>query len=251
MKDRFKRALYRYGYDTRCRNLTTARLLRSVLPRVQPQAGPALLDVGCGRFGVAAFLRGVEVVGVDKNAPAEAVTGFAFQRGDVTALPFQDRSFALVSCVDVLENLPLAEHEQAINELVRVASRALLIACPHGQTARECDEEFLRACRAQSRPAPDWLSEHQHENYPVAATVAEQVRRAATQSGRTAKVSISYCEPARVCRFIRAAAARSRWLYAGANLLFGALFNLLPAPDAGNSYRVIILAELAANAPTA
>lgn len=251
MKDRFKRAMYLYGYDTRCRNLTTARLLRSVLPDAQAQAGPALLDVGCGSLGVAAFLRGVEIVGVDKNVQAEGRAGFAFQRGDVTALPFLDRSFTLVSSIDVLENLPLALHEQAISELMRVASRALVIACPHGQTARNCDEEFRSACQAGSRPAPGWLSEHQKGNYPEASIVAEQVHKAATQTGRTAKVSISYCEPANVCRLIRAAAARSRWLYAAANLLFGALFNLLPAPDAGNSYRVIILAELASKAHAA
>lgn len=246
MKDRLKRALYLYGYDTRCRNLTAARVLRSVLP--QTQAGPALLDVGCGRFGVAAFLRGVEILGVDKNVQAEGRVGFAFQRGDVTALPFLDRSFTLVSSIDVLENVPLALQEQAISELVRVASRALVIACPHGQTARNCDEEFLSACQAGSRPVPGWLSEHQKENYPEASTVAEQVHKAASQTGRTAKVSISYCEPASICRLIRAAAARSRWLYTAVNLFFGALLDLLPSPGAGNSYRVVILAELASDA---
>lgn len=250
MKSRLKRALYLYGYDTRCRNLTAARVLRSVLP--QTQEGPALLDVGCGRFGVAAFLKGVEIVGVDKSAqPEDRRAGFAFQRGDITALPFLDRSFNLVSSIDVLENLPLALHEKAIGELVRVASRALLIACPHGQTARICDEEFLSACERVSRPAPAWLSEHQKENYPEASIVAEQVRKAANQTGRNAKVSISYCEPSNICRLIRAAAARSRWLYAAANLLFGALLDLLPSPGAGDSYRVIILAELAPNAHAA
>ncbi|MGA9773196.1 MAG: class I SAM-dependent methyltransferase [Blastocatellia bacterium] len=243
MKERFKRALYRFGWDTRCRNLTAARLLRAVLQNAQPS--PVLLDVGCGRFGIQAFLKEVEIVGVDKNAPTEdALPGFALQRGDVTALPFPDRSFTLVSCVDVLENLSLAERDKAIKELVRVASCALLIACPHGQTARACDEEFLNACQSRSRPVPDWVREHQDQSYPATSVVVEQVHRAARESGRTAKVSISYCEPAIICRLVRAAAARSRVLYAAANLLFGALFNLLPAPGADNSYRMIVLAEL-------
>lgn len=247
MKERLKRALHRYGWDTRCRNLTVARLLRTMLPGVAPAASPALLDVGCGRFGIAAFLRGVEIVGLDKHLPATTVSGFVPQRGDVTALPFLDRSFALVSCIDVLENLSPAEQQQAVKELVRVTSRALLIACPHGQTARDCDAEFLRACQQRSRPAPAWLSEHQEQYYPASAMLAEQVRKAVIESGRAAKLSISYCEPAAICRFVRAAAVRSRWLYGAANLLFGALFNTLPAPDAGNSYRVIIVAELAAS----
>jgi len=245
MKDRLQRALYRYGWDTRCRNLTTARLLRSVLPDGRSERAPALLDVGCGRFGIRTFLRGVEIAGVDKDIPPQAAARSGLQCGDVTALPFLDRSFPVVSCIDVLENLSAADRDKAISELVRVAKRALLIACPHGRIARECDEAFLKACRARSRPAPDWLNEHQNQVYPVSSTVAEQVLRAARESGRTAKVSISYCEPAAVCRLVRAAAARSRFLYAAANLFFGALFNLLPAPTAVNSYRVIIFAELA------
>lgn len=242
MKERVKRALYRFGWDTRCRNLTVARLLRSVLPYAQPS--PVLLDVGCGKFGIQAFLQEVEVIGLDRDASTGSAAGFTAQRGDVTALPFLDRSFALVSCVDVLENLSLAERDKAIKELVRVASRALLIACPHGQTARDCDEEFLNACQSRSRPVPDWVREHRDQSYPATSMVVEQVRKAALESGRTAKVSISYCEPAVICRFVRAAAARSRLLYAAANLLFGALFNLLPAPGADNSYRMIVLAEL-------
>ncbi|HST20673.1 MAG TPA: hypothetical protein VLR90_06125, partial [Blastocatellia bacterium] len=89
MKERVKRALYRFGWDTRCRNLTVARLLRSVLPYAQPS--PVLLDVGCGKFGIRAFLQEVEVIGLDRDASTGSAAGFTAQRGDVTALPFLDR----------------------------------------------------------------------------------------------------------------------------------------------------------------
>ncbi len=244
MRTALQRALYRYGWDTRCRNLVAARALRSVLAAVPPQDCPVLLDVGCGRFGLAAFLRGVSIVGTDVELPVNSANGFIFQPGDVTALPFRDHSFPVVSCVDVLEHLSLPDRERAVQELVRVAERAVLIACPHGQTAQDCDEIFRRACAARGRPLPAWVAEHQQHPYPVSDVLAEQVQRAAEASGRMAKISLSYCEPARVCRLVRAAAARSSLLYAAVNLFFGALFAVMPTPDAQGSYRMVLMTEL-------
>ena len=244
MRQALERTFYRYGWDTRCRNLAPARLLRSVLPSRPSQDGPILLDVGCGKFGIVTFLRGVPAIGIDRQAPAEIVEGVTFQLGDVTAIPFLDRSFPLVSCIDVLEHIPPDARDLAINELVRVASSAVLIACPHGKTAEECDKEFRNACESRARAIPAWVLEHEKHHYPVTTTVIAQIHKAAFETGRTARVTASYCEPASVCRLIRAAAARSGLLYAAVNLLMGALLDLLPSPDAGSSYRMIVLAEL-------
>jgi len=244
MRQTLERALYRRGWDTRCRNLAPARALRSVLPYQPLQDAPALLDVGCGKFGVATFLRGVTVVGLDREAPDAAADGLSFQRGDITALPFLDRSFPAVSCIDVLEHLPLDARERAIKELVRVAQSAVLIACPHGETAKRCDDLYRNACEARERAIPGWVFEHQNQQYPMISAVVEQVQKAAIETGRAVRITTSYCEPASICRLIRAAAARSAFLYAAVNLLFGALLDLLPSPDAENSYRMIVLAEL-------
>jgi len=235
---------YRYGWDTRCRNLAPARLLRAVLHNMPDNESPLLLDVGCGKFGVAAFLPEVQVVGVDREMPADGARGFTFKRGDVAELPFPAQSFPVVSCIDVLEHLSPAARERAIGELMRVASHAVLIACPHGRIAIECDEEFRRACARRARSIPGWLLEHQSQSYPELSALVKAIDKAATESGLAARISISYCEPARVCRFIRAVAARSDWLYLGVNLLFGLLFSLLPTPGAGDSYRVILLVNL-------
>jgi 2-polyprenyl-3-methyl-5-hydroxy-6-metoxy-1,4-benzoquinol methylase len=53
------RALYRYGWDTRSRNLDALRMVRRVLN------GDGLLDAGCGAGGLATFLPGVQVTGID------------------------------------------------------------------------------------------------------------------------------------------------------------------------------------------
>lgn len=239
-----EKALYRYGWDTRCRNLVPARMLRKVLDRVPVNGGPVLLDVGSGGRGVAAFLNGVPAIGIDRDQPGSVADGLVFHRGDITALPYLNSSFPVVSCIDVLEHLSLSARETAIRELVRVASIVVLIACPHGETAKDCDEAFRSACEARNRSTPGWLTEHQAQRYPVGSQIVGDIHKAAIESGRVARISLSYCEPESVCRFVRAAAARSGVLYIAANLVLGALFRFLRSPDADGSYRMIALAEL-------
>jgi ubiquinone/menaquinone biosynthesis C-methylase UbiE len=253
MRAIFERAIYRYGWDTRCRNWAPARILRTLLKRLPSQSAPVLLDVGCGRIGMAAFLKGTKVVGVDVEPPLESLENFTFQPGTITDLPFPDRSFPVVSCIDVLEHLPLAVRDRAIDELARVASQAVLVGCPHGENGFACDAEFQSALESRSRPMPDWLAEHQRQAYPTATTVADKLRAAAAASGRKVKITLSYCEPVRACQFVRAAAARSDSLYLAANFVLGALLPLVPAPNSENSYRMVLLAEFSSedNAATA
>lgn len=244
MLDIFQRAIYRYGWDTRCRNRAPARILRTLPKSLPSQNEPMVLDVGCGRIGMAAFLNGVKVVGVDVEPPLESVENFTFQHGTITDLDFADESFPVVSCIDVLEHLPLEARDRGIDELVRVASRAVLVACPHGENGQACDAEFQSALQSRSRPIPEWLTEHQRQEYPTTTKVAEKLRAAAATSGRKVKITISYCEPVKVCRFVRGAAARSGALYFAANLLLGVLLPVIPAPKSENSYRMVMLAEL-------
>jgi SAM-dependent methyltransferase len=235
-----RRFLYRWGWDTRCRNLSSARLLRQALADASAGSRPALLDVGCGRAGLAAYLRDLEVVGVDIEPPEESLPNLVFRQGTITRLPFPDQSFPLVSCVDVLEHLPLDARAKAVDELVRVARDGVLIACPHGATAQSCDTRFKRALDAHGRPVPAWLSEHRAQPYPTVSAVAERIRHA----DREVTLSVTYSEPALVCRIVRAVAARSSALYAVVNLFFGAFARTIPEPGAANSYRMLLFARL-------
>jgi hypothetical protein len=193
---------------------------------------------------MAAFLNGTKVVGVDLEPPLESVENFQFQPGTITDLQFPDESFPVVSCIDVLEHLPIEARDRAIDELVRVASCAVVVACPHGENGQACDAEFQSKLESRSRPMPEWLTEHQRQEYPTTTKVAEKLREAAAASGRKVKITLTYCEPVRICQFVRGAAARSDVLYLAANLLLGLLLPLLPAPESENSYRMVMLAEL-------
>ena len=225
-----RRLLYRFGWDTRSRHRMPVRILRKVLAELPDRSGPLVLDVGSGRAGLAAFMPDIEITGVDLQPPSEDLPNLTFVPGMITDLPFPDGSFPLVACLDVLEYLSVESRNKAIGELVRVASHGLLIACPHGQLARSCDREYEEALVERESSVPEWITEPGPHPYPTATAVAESVRRADGE----ATVSVSYCEPARVTRLVRAAAARSAMLYAAVNLCFGLLLPLTPEPSRGD-----------------
>jgi hypothetical protein len=239
-----QRTVYVHGWETRCRNLPLSRQVKARFARSPVENGPQLLDVGSGSLGLAVFLPGLRVVGTDLAPPVGEVAASDFRLADITELPFESRSFPAISCVDVLEHLPLEARKRAISELVRVTGELLLIACPHGEGARDCDESFRQMCERRGRPLESWVAEHQGQEYPSSTVIVEQVRDAARALGRTARVAVAYNEPIALCRLVRAAAARSRVLYVGTNLILGALMPLVPTPSARDSYRMILTVEL-------
>jgi SAM-dependent methyltransferase len=218
-------------------------MLHEIVRNLPEQNGPMVLDAGCGAGGVAGFLGHLEVAGVDLEEPDACPRNLTFQQASVLDLPFSDRAFPVVACVDVIEHLPLNARKRAVQELVRVAGRAVLITCPNGQVAERADAAFRRSLDIRGQTVPEWLVEHQAEPYPTSSAVATNLREAAHTGGRSLRISFSYCEPVYVARVVRGAAARWRGLYVAANLLFGMLLPLVPEPGAANGYRMIVLGE--------
>lgn len=133
-------------------------LQRMLLERFHERAGgllelvaPApqrILDAGCGEgFAMRAVLGGTsaEVVGLDGSAEALRVAGAlnpgrGLAAGDLYALPFPDRSFDLVVCMEVLEHLD--EPARGLRELCRVSAGWLLLSVPDEPLFRGAN--FLR-----------------------------------------------------------------------------------------------------------
>ena len=124
-------------------NLVVRHLLNRFLSRVDEAAAnlrpTSVLDVGCGEGIVterlAHNLASAKVLGVDAEShlkdewQARSAPNLSFATGSAYDLPFEDGSFDLVCCIEVLEHLE--RPRDALAEMNRVASRALLLSVPN------------------------------------------------------------------------------------------------------------------------
>ena len=233
-----RKTLYKMAWDTRCRNVDVARILRPFI-----NGETTVLDAGCGEYGLSAFVDAKSVVGVDVIPTDAKVEGFTFIHGSIISLPFAERSFSIAASVDVLEHLPEAIRPEAIRQLVKVADKTIIITFPCGKKAREIDESFNLELTATNQPIPAWVSEHLANQYPDAASVSAEIEAESKKLGRKVRTSIFYSENLAVAKYLRWSAARSRYLYLFVNIASGFLLPILPGATKDNAYRAIILAE--------
>ncbi len=88
-----------------------------------------VLDAGCGEgVLVEEFQDRLRIEGLDDNYSSPHV-----RRGSVMALPYADRTFDRVLCLDVLEHLAYADQRRALSELHRVLTEdgELLVSVPN------------------------------------------------------------------------------------------------------------------------
>jgi 2-polyprenyl-3-methyl-5-hydroxy-6-metoxy-1,4-benzoquinol methylase len=114
------------------------RFHRVIVGKIAELAPATFLDAGCGEGFVADILLrqlpGLKITGFDFNPAAVAVatqkvSNATFQTASIFDIPFEDSSFDVVGCFEVLE------HQQdpaaALRELARVARRAVVLSVPH------------------------------------------------------------------------------------------------------------------------
>lgn len=109
-----------------------------ILGKIAELAPESFLDAGCGEGFVAELILqkmpGLSLTGFDFNPEAVAIAQAKnplanFVTASIFELPFEDNSFDVVGCFEVLEHQrdPLP----ALAELTRVAKRAVVISVPH------------------------------------------------------------------------------------------------------------------------
>lgn len=102
-----------------------------------PQVG-SLLDVGCGN---GLFLESLTKVrpeiqvlhGTDRSEAALRRVRVDKTPASIDTLPFPNRAFDCVTCLEVIEHLPVGIYARAIPELARVAGRYVMISVPREQ----------------------------------------------------------------------------------------------------------------------
>jgi ubiquinone/menaquinone biosynthesis C-methylase UbiE len=113
------------------------RFHKGVLGAIEVMTPASMLDVGCGEGRTTALLAersSARVFGLDLEeiVVREAAIGVpraAFIVGSAYELPFESGSFDLVVATEVMEHLD--EPSRALEEMVRVASKSIVLTVPH------------------------------------------------------------------------------------------------------------------------
>lgn len=152
-----------------------------VLRALERDGGP-ILEVGCGSAGIGRWTRR-SFVGCDRSftdygtAAPESGGHLSPVRGDAIRLPFRDRAFGLVLCMDTLEHIPRAARGDVVREISRVAARRVILGFPWGEGVSVWDRRLAEHLRRRGKEIPIWLSEHLALDPPdPAEVVADFVR---------------------------------------------------------------------------
>lgn len=87
-----------------------------------------VLEIGVGNKLVSSYLEknGIKLktCDFDKSLKPNYIA-------DVRKLPFKNKQFDTVLCAEVLEHLPFGEFTKALNEIVRVSKKYIILTLPH------------------------------------------------------------------------------------------------------------------------
>lgn len=159
-------------------NLDVALRYLPVADRLSGARTGRLLEVGSSNRGLAAYFP-ERVIGVEPRPTPAASPHLRPVAATGTALPFASRSFETVVSVDVLEHLPASERPRFIEELVRVASRRVVLVFPEGARAAAQDWSLADRYRQLHRHLDQSLTEHLQYGLPDAEPVRQVIERSA------------------------------------------------------------------------
>ncbi len=115
---------YKEGYD----NLERFISYHHQIDFARKLSPKNILEIGVGNKTVSNYLKNngfkVTTFDLDKKLEPDYV-------GDLRELPFDDNSFDLVMCCEVLEHLPFSEFEKALSEIKRVSKKNAIISIPN------------------------------------------------------------------------------------------------------------------------
>jgi SAM-dependent methyltransferase len=133
--------------------------------------GGRILDVGSGVEGLGTWYPG-PFVGTDLEFVGPLLPTLRAVIADGTRLPFPDRSFDLVACVDVLPELPRDLLAPICREMARVCRGSVVVVSVCGPDADRSNLRTLEWCRRHRVDPPDWLVDLVDQGAPSVDEIA-------------------------------------------------------------------------------
>ena len=110
-----------------------------------------LADIGCGNGVFINHLldnyENLQLTGVDRSETALKSVRADKVEADIADLPFADNHFDCVTCLEVIEHLPIPVYTKALRELARIAKNHIIISVPFQE---KLENSYTRcpACRS-------------------------------------------------------------------------------------------------------
>jgi SAM-dependent methyltransferase len=102
-----------------------------------PSDTTSVSDIGCGNGVFVNYLQTnfprLNLIAVDRSKSALRHVKTRKIEGDIAAIPLADRSSDCVSCLEVIEHLPVSAYQAALSELARVSRKYVIISVPYAE----------------------------------------------------------------------------------------------------------------------
>jgi ubiquinone/menaquinone biosynthesis C-methylase UbiE len=101
----------------------------------------SLADIGCGNGVFVNYLTkerpALDIMAVDRSEAALKYVKTNKQLGDIAAIPLPDNAYDCVTCLEVVEHLPVTVYETALRELGRISGKYVIISVPYNEELEE------------------------------------------------------------------------------------------------------------------
>jgi SAM-dependent methyltransferase len=246
----------RTRYEIHPHTVDTALRYHAVIQLLAERYRPDLrvLEVGSGSGGVTEFLEH-PVTGVDlafERTADRRTRWLEPVAGSAEALPFPDRSFDAVLCVEMLEHVPSEARERVLGELFRVVAPGgrLILTFPADAVGERLDRRLNETYRDRFGEDHPWLAEHLANGLPSTEEMRAAAERTAhaTDPSATVKVAKQAWGPGWLLHQLLFSAQKGfpLTLWLGIHTRWGArlLFRLLRRANFGeNCYRTILVID--------
>ncbi len=112
-----------------------------------------VLDVGGSISRLASYCKPKSITTADVKEPVDILY-------DGKKIPVDDKSYDVVTSIDVLEHVPVKQREEFIHELNRIARKRVIISAPYGSPEHSAYEKKVLAYFSAKGVKMPYLEEH-------------------------------------------------------------------------------------------